>query len=212
MGTHHSLPPTHTPFYHSRSQWPEQSKPHASRPVVRLPESSSLPRPPASPPRPPVVSRSPTDTAREPSLSVRSDDTRSPPSSSSASSPSSASSVRSPRTSRPTSASSPPPSWPSRSLPRPTSSPSSKTPTSPLSTPSVSPFSQRTSSSPDVSEASDKQSLWSTTLWSLSPLRSSFPQLHLLIRLAYSAQPVLSPSYMRLRCILFLCQPILRGK
>merc|ERR1711939_798727 len=44
-----------------------------------------------------------------------------------------------------------------RSPPRPTSSRSSKTPTLPPSTPSESPSSQRTFSSPDVCEASDKR-------------------------------------------------------
>ncbi|KAL8387548.1 hypothetical protein RB595_009830 [Gaeumannomyces hyphopodioides] len=56
--------------------------------------------------------------------------------------------VRSPRTSSPTFASSPPPSALSRSRLSPTSSPSSRTPTCAPSTPSVSPFSRRTFSWP----------------------------------------------------------------
>merc|ERR1711977_783899 len=150
MGTqlHHNN--KHTP-------WLEPSRPPESRPVVRHHASSSPPRQPASPPPPPAASRSPTVTVQEPWPSVRSGDTRSPPSSSSESSPSSVSSVRSPRTSRPTCASSRRPSVPSRSPPRPTSSRSSKTPPLPPSTPSESPSSQRTFSSPDVCEASDKR-------------------------------------------------------
>lgn len=59
-------------------------------------------------------------------LSVKFANTKSRPTSSSASSPSSVSSVKSHRTSRPTCASSPPPSSLFRRLPRPTSSRSSK--------------------------------------------------------------------------------------
>ena len=123
------------------------SKPPASRLEERLPASSSPPRPPARAPPPPVESRSLTATGPERSPSARFVVTRSRPSSSSASSrsslvcclardlaansalpssASSASSVRSPRTSRPTFASSPRPSWLFRSPPRPTSSPSSR--------------------------------------------------------------------------------------
>merc|ERR1711879_572548 len=149
MGT--STPPNFTTT--TNTPWLEPSRPPESRPVVRHHASSSPPRQHESPPQLPVVSRSLTDTSPVPSPSVRSDDTRSPPSSSSESSPSSVSSVRSPRTSRPTCASSRRPSVPSRSPPRPTSSRSSKTPTLPPSTPSESPSSQRTFSSPDVCEA-----------------------------------------------------------
>ena len=91
-----------------------------SRPL-RLPltwPGNSPPRPRASRRRPPVVSRSRTATAPARSPSARSGATRSRPSSSSASCRSSVSSVRSPRTSRPTSASSRRPSWRSRVRPR----------------------------------------------------------------------------------------------
>merc|ERR1712167_459538 len=67
---------------------------------------------------------------------------------------SSVSSARSPRTSRPTCASSPPPCSPSRRPPRPTSSACSRTPTCAPSTPSVSPSCLRTSSWPGGSVAS----------------------------------------------------------
>jgi hypothetical protein len=107
--------------------------------VARLPASSSLPRPLASPHHQPVVSRSLTATSPVPSLSVRSVATRSRPSSSSASCPSSVLSVRSLRTSSRISASSHLPSVLFRSPLRPTSSPSSRTPTFAPSTPSVSP-------------------------------------------------------------------------
>ena len=111
-----------------------------------------------------VVSRSPIASGPELSPSVKSGGTKSRLSSSSASSPSNVSSVKSPRTSRyaaekpfhsttrsdstlsrPISASSPLPSWPSRRPLRLTSSPSSRTPTWPLSTQSVLPSSPRIS-------------------------------------------------------------------
>lgn len=140
------------------SSWLVQNKPHVNPPEARPRESSSLPRPRESPPQPPAGSRSRTGTDREPSLSVRSDDTKSPPSSSSESSHSSVSSVRLPRTSRPTFDSSRRPSLPSRKPPKPTSSASSKTPTCAPSTPSVSPSCQRTFSWHDESVASEHNS------------------------------------------------------
>ncbi|CAP26491.1 Protein CBG05841 [Caenorhabditis briggsae] len=63
-------------------------------------------------------------------------------------------SVKSPRTSRLTSASNPPPSWLFKNLPRLTLSDSSRTPTCAPSTLSESPSCQRISSLPDVSEES----------------------------------------------------------
>jgi hypothetical protein len=127
--------------------------------VARLPASSSLPRPPVNRRPRPVVSRSPTGahlakskqrlTTRRyrpgtvalreirryqkstellirklPCVSFNHGRRRLMPCS-----VSNASSVRSPKTSRPTCASSLPPSWPSRSPPRHTSSRSSRTPT-----------------------------------------------------------------------------------
>ncbi|KAF6753082.1 protein HIS-72, isoform b, partial [Ephemerocybe angulata] len=154
---------TTTTAHLPHTQWPAPSKPPASPPVVRRPASSSLPSPlPARPlPQQLVVSRSPIVSGPEPSLSVKSGDTRSRPSSSSANSPSSVLSVKLLRTSRPTSASNPPPSWLSRRPPRPTSSPSSRTPTWLPSTLSVSPSSPRISPLPAGYEASDHK-------WSMS--------------------------------------------
>ncbi|KAH9851775.1 hypothetical protein C2E23DRAFT_224128 [Lenzites betulinus] len=132
IATLSSRPPSPRPTRQTRY------RPLVSPPVAKLPVSSSLPRPPARPRRPQlVVSRSPIASAPVPLLSVRSAGTRSPRSSSSASSPSSGWFVRLHKTSRPTSASSPPPSWPFRRPPRPTSSRSSRTPTLRRSMPSV---------------------------------------------------------------------------
>ncbi|KAG6821664.1 hypothetical protein H0H92_001571, partial [Tricholoma furcatifolium] len=107
---------------------------------AKPPVSNSLPRPLGRPPRLPlVVLRSPIVSGPELSLFVKLGVTRSPLSSSSGSSPSRGSFVKSPRISRPISASSRPRSWPSRRLPRPTSSLFSKILTWLLSTPSESP-------------------------------------------------------------------------
>merc|ERR1739844_462501 len=134
-----------------KEKWPVQSRPPVSPPEERLQGSSSPPRPPGSPPPPPEESRSPTDTGPELWLSVRSGDTRSPPSSLSGSSPSSVSSGRSLKISKLISDSSQLPLALSRRPVRPTWSGCSRTPTCAPSTPSVSPSCQRTSSSPGES-------------------------------------------------------------
>merc|ERR1711909_221104 len=131
-----------------QAPWPVPSKQPVRLLEEKPPGSSSPPRLPGSLPHQQEESRSPTDTGQEPLLSVRSGDTRSPLSSSSASCPSSAWSVRSPRTSRLTSASRALPSWPSRRPARLTSSVCLRTPTCAPSTPSVSPSCPRTSSWP----------------------------------------------------------------
>ena len=95
----------------SKTKWHARSRPPASPPEARRPASSWPPRLPANLPRPPAESRSPIVIAPAPSPSARSVATKNPPSSSSASSPSSVWSVRSPKTSRPISASSRPLSW-----------------------------------------------------------------------------------------------------
>ncbi|CAP39585.2 Protein CBG23442 [Caenorhabditis briggsae] len=117
-------------------------------------ESSWPPRLPANRPQLPEESRSHIVTAQEPSLFVRSDVTRSPLSSLSASCHSSVLFVRSPRISRLTFASNLPLSWLFKSPLRLTSSDFSRTPTCAPSTPSESPSCQRTSNWPDVSEES----------------------------------------------------------
>merc|ERR1711920_736384 len=99
-------------------------------------------------PPPPEASRSPTDSDQELLLSVKSEDSRRAPSSSSESFPSRDSSVRSPLSTEASSASSPLPSSPSRRHLRPTWSVFSRTPTSAPSTPRESPSCQRTCSSP----------------------------------------------------------------
>ncbi|EAT90050.2 hypothetical protein SNOG_03319 [Parastagonospora nodorum SN15] len=159
----HSTTHPHPHNHQHHQRWPVPSRLPVSPPVARLPASSLLPRLPASPRRQPEVSRSLTATSLVPSLSVRSVVTRSPPSFSSASCPSSVLSVRLPRTSSPTSASSPLPSALSRSPSRPTSSPSLRTPTCAPSTPSVSPSSPRISSSPAASVVSVVKLLTSRT-------------------------------------------------
>merc|ERR1711881_748568 len=129
-------------------QWPAQSKPPASTPEPSTQESTSLTRLLPRRPPPPVASRSPTDSDQELLLSVRSEDSRRAPSSSSENSHSRDSSVKSPLSTEANSASSPLPSLPSKRHPRPTWLVSSKTPTSALSTPRESPSCQRTCSSP----------------------------------------------------------------
>merc|ERR1712241_904174 len=136
-----------------KEKWPVPSRPLVSQLEERLPGSSWPPRLPGSPPPPPVESRSPTDTGPAPWLSVRSEDTRSPPSCSSASCPSSVSLGRLPRISKLISGSSLPPSALCRRLARPTWSVCSRTPTCAPSTPSVSPSCPRTSSWPGGSVA-----------------------------------------------------------
>merc|ERR1712029_180045 len=69
------------------SRWLVPSRPLVNLPEARPPGSSWLPRLLASQPPPPEESRSPTGTGLVPSPSVRSGDTRSPLSSSSASLP-----------------------------------------------------------------------------------------------------------------------------
>merc|ERR1712242_686141 len=142
-----------------KKKWPVPSRPLVSQLEERLPGSSWPPRPPGSPPPPPVESRSPTDTGPAPWLSVRSGDTRSPPSCSSASCPSSVSSGRLPRISKLISGSSLPPSALCRRLARPTWSVCSRTPTCAPSTPSVSPSCPRTSSWPGGSVAREPKLL-----------------------------------------------------
>merc|ERR1711939_641928 len=88
MGTTYHSNSTQLHHNNKHTPWLEPSRPPESRPVVRHHASSSPPRQPASQPQLPVVSRSLTDTSPVPSPSVRSGDTRSPPSSSSESSPS----------------------------------------------------------------------------------------------------------------------------
>merc|ERR1712223_1266010 len=136
-----------------KRKWPVPSRPLVSQLEERLPGSSWPPRPPGSPPPPLVESRSPTDTGPALWLSVRSGDTRSPPSCSSASCPSSVSWGRSPRISKLISGSSLPPSALSRRPARRTWWVCSRTPTCTPSTPSVSPSCPRTSSWPGGSVA-----------------------------------------------------------
>ncbi|KAJ7047833.1 hypothetical protein C8F04DRAFT_23670 [Mycena alexandri] len=138
-----------------------------SPPEARLLVNSSPPRalPRARQPRVPLeVSRSPIVSGLEPSPSVKSDATRSRPSSSSASSPSSASSVKSHRISRPTFVSSRRPSWRCRRLPRLTLSRSSRTPISPPSTPSASPSNPKISLSRVVSAGSARRCITACTV------------------------------------------------
>merc|ERR1739842_37837 len=125
--------------------WLVPSKQPGSPPEEKLPGNSSPPRLPGNPLLQLEESRSLTDTGQEQSLSVRSEDTRSPLSFSSASSPSSAWSVRSPRTSRPTSGSRVLLSVLCRRPARPTWWVCSRTPTCAPSPPSVSPSCPRTS-------------------------------------------------------------------
>merc|ERR1711934_263674 len=132
----------------SKTQWPVPNTPPASTPAPSTQESTSHTRLLPRRPPPPEVSRSHTDSDQEPSLSERSEDSRSPPSSSSESSPSRDSSEKSPPSTEASSDSSPPPSLPSRRLPRPTWLVFSRTPTSAPSTPRESPSCQRTCSSP----------------------------------------------------------------
>merc|ERR1712110_1347781 len=120
----------------------------ASTPELSTQESTSPTRLLPRRPPPPVVSRSHTDSNQELLLSVRSEDSRRAPSSSSENSPSRDSSVRSPLSTEANSASSPAPFSPSRRHPRPTWLVSSRTPTSAPSTPRESPSCQRTCSSP----------------------------------------------------------------
>merc|ERR1711862_372480 len=67
----------------TKEPWRVPSRPHVSPPEARPQESSSPLRPRGSPPQPSEASRSLTGTDPEPSLFVRSEGTRSPPSSSS---------------------------------------------------------------------------------------------------------------------------------
>merc|ERR1712113_1080028 len=130
------------------SKWPAPSKLPASTREPSTQESTSLTRLLPRRPPPPVVSRSHTDSDQEPLLSVRSEDSRRAPSSSSENSPSRDSSVRSPLSTEASSASSPAPSSHSRRHLRPTWLDSSRTPTSAPSTPRELPSCQRTCSSP----------------------------------------------------------------
>merc|ERR1711934_610205 len=95
------------------SKWPAPSKLPASIPEPSTQESTSLTRLLPRRPPAPVASRSPTDSDQEPLLSVRSEDSRRAPSSSSESFHSRDSSVRSPLSTEASSASSPAPSLPS---------------------------------------------------------------------------------------------------
>merc|ERR1712151_609943 len=130
------------------SKWPAPSRLLASIPEPSTQESTSPTTHLPNELVPPVVSRSHTDSDQELSLSVRSEDSRRAPSSSSENSPSRDSSVRSPLSTEANSASSPAPFSPSRRHLRPTWLVSSRTPTSAPSTPRESPSCQRTCSSP----------------------------------------------------------------
>merc|ERR1712071_386269 len=139
----------------NKKQWPAPSRLLASTPAPSTQESTSLTRLLLRRPSPPpTASRNPTVSDPVPSLSVRSDVSRSPPSSSSGNSPSRDSSVRSPLSTETSSVSSPLPSLPSRRPPRLTWSASSRTPTSALSTPRELPLCPRTCSSPAESVVS----------------------------------------------------------
>merc|ERR1711892_60924 len=127
-------------------KWPVPSRQLVSLLEERLQGSSWPPRLPGSQLLPPEESRSPTDTGQEPSLSVRSEDTRSLPSSSSGSCPSSVSREKLLRISRLILGSSLLPLVLSRRPVRHTSLDCLRTLTCVLSTPSVSPLCQRTSS------------------------------------------------------------------
>merc|ERR1712130_793434 len=72
-------------FQVSKIQWPVPSRQLESPPEERLQGSSSPQRQPENLPPQLEESRNPTDTGPEPSLSVRSEDTKSPPSCSSGS-------------------------------------------------------------------------------------------------------------------------------
>merc|ERR1712176_748313 len=133
------------------SKWPAPNRLLASIPEPSTQESTSPTRLLPRRPPPPVASRSPTDSDQEPLLSVRSEDSRRAPSSSSENSPSRDSSVRSPLSTEASSASSPAPSSHSRRHLRPTWLDSSRTPTSAPSTPRELPSCQRTCSSPTES-------------------------------------------------------------
>ena len=157
----------HTPntsVYSRLSTWLVPSKPLVNPPEERLLVNSWPPRLQENLLPPPVESRSPTDTGPELSLSVRSEGTRSPLSSSSASCPSSVLSEKSPRTSRLTLGSRALPSWPSRRPARLTSSVFSRTPTCAPSTPRGSPSCPRTSSWPEESEESVHKHLYFCTI------------------------------------------------
>merc|ERR1712238_646904 len=132
------------------------------------PKSTLPPRPP--PRRLPVVSREPTDSDPAQLPSEKSESSRNPLSSSSASSPSRDSSEISPETSRTTLDSSLPPSSPSMKPPRPTWSDFSKTPTSAPSTPRESPSCPRTCSSPAESVERDLEQFCSSLLVLLNTL------------------------------------------
>merc|ERR1712060_877403 len=85
MGTHNTNKPRRTtPHEKKRTKepWRVPSRPHVSPPEARPQESSSPLRPRGSPPQPSEASRGLTGTDPEPSLFVRSEGTRSPPSSS----------------------------------------------------------------------------------------------------------------------------------
>ena len=110
-------------------KWQEQNKQQENLPAARRQESSWPQRQRANRHQPQAVSRNPTDTDQEPSLFVRSDVTRNPLSSSSASCHSSVLFVRLPRITKLIFVSRDQRSWHYKNLPRRTSSVSSRTPT-----------------------------------------------------------------------------------
>ena len=134
------------------SPWLVPSKLQENPPEERLQGSSWPPRLPENLLQLLEESRNPTDTGQELLPSVRSEDTRSPLSSSSENCHSSVWWEKLPRTSRLTLDSSPLLSWLSRRLVRPTLLVSLRTPTCVPSTPRESPSCPRTSNWPEESE------------------------------------------------------------